>query len=84
MNSVKLSEEQPRKSGLAIHRLKFAENENLSFAFENFPRGENLKLNNSPLPCILGSTLHQINSGFLVFGGARKFLRLLDLQNIIF
>ena len=71
-NVVKLSEEQPQKSGLAIHRLKFTETENLRF--ENLPRGEILKLNNSPLPCILGSTLHQLNSGFLVFGGARKFL----------
>lgn len=69
LSPVKLSEEQPQKSGLAIHRLKFTETENLRF--ENLPRGEILKLNNSPLPCILGSTLHQLNSGFLVFGGAQ-------------
>ena len=64
-----MSEEEPQQSALAIHRLVFNEND---LSFENLPRGENLRLNNSPLPCILGSSLHLLNSGFLVFGGARR------------
>lgn len=67
ISPVKLSDEEPQQTGMAIHRLKF-DKEQISVT--SLPRSPCIELNGEAIHCILGTSFNMFNFGFMTFGGA--------------